>query len=344
MREGEGRRKLRVTAGSLVLLAVTLITLDIRNADVVETFKSDVGDGLTGTDSFFSRLTSPIRNAWHGIGEYDELKERNAKLTAEVEALRSLAVTEQIAGEKLVELAELDQLVVGIPYDMVRARKTAGSGSNFDDDTMYIDKGKSSGLVEGMPVVIGAPDVPKESVAYPAQLVGSVEVVYQNKAMVRLISYPSMTFGVRLIQSKQIAVGHGGGSDDGTFRPWIIDVGLDLTAEVPQGDIAVTSSASEYPNFPPDIPVGKVTRKRLIDAENRQVLDVEPWVDIAKAEYVKVIVWTPKRLDEGEPPPTTAATTTTLAPDDGLLDPGESSAGTGTAGSSGAVTPPATAP
>lgn len=347
MREGASRSRLRVIAGTLVLLSITLITLDIKGVGPVESLKRDIGDGLTGTDSFFSHLTSPIRNAWHGMGEYDNLKEDNAKLRDELERLKSAGTSEQIAGEKLAELAQIEAINAALPYETVVARRTTGNGSNFADDSLYIDRGVSSGLSEGMPVVIGAANIPGDAAMFPAQLVGRVEFVYEHKAMVRLISYPSLNFGVRLIQSGQIAVGHGGGSDATSMSPWIIDVGVDIDSgiEVPNGDIVVTASSSDFPIFPPDLPVGKVARKRRVDAENRQVLEVDPWVDLFKAEYFDVILWTPNSLDAGIAPPTTEPEPTSTTADDGLLDPGESGSVSGSIGvpigSTGAG-PPAT--
>jgi hypothetical protein len=80
--------------------------------------------------------------------------------------------------------------------------------------------------------------------------------------------------------------------------------------------------------------VGKVTRKRRVDAENRQVLEVETWVDLFTAEYFDVLIWTPKTLETGVAPPTTEPEPTTTTIDDGLMDPGEST-GASDAGESG---------
>lgn len=323
MRESDDRSRNRVVIVSLVLLAVTLITLDLRNVAVVEDFKSSIADGGNSTDSFFSRLTSPVRNMWHGVREYDDLKQENAELKAEVEALKGSARSEQIVAEQLSELAELQQLAAGLHYKTTTARRTYGTGSNWATDSFYIDKGRSSGLKVGNPVVIGAPEAPADVVDYPVQLIGVIGTVQENKSVVRLISDPRMRFSVKLIQSGVSAVGRGQGSDGSTIRPWLIETGVDKDVQVPNGDIVVTSGI-ELSAFPTGLPVGQVVSSDILEAENRQKLDVRPWVDFNSVDFVKILDWTPEALDDGVAPETTTTAPPTTQADDGLMDPGES--------------------
>lgn len=336
MREGESRSRLRLVVTTLIVVSISLITLDIRNVGVVESAKSNVADGLGTTDGFFSHLTSPFRNMWHGLTEYDDLKEENGKLRSDLQREQAKGRSELVAGTQLAQLAAMQQVRAGVTYDTVIARRTHGVGSNWDADTIYIDRGRSAGLKVGMPVVVGAPPSTTGALTYPAQLVGVIKIVRENGSVVRLISDPTLRFSVRLVQSNQRGVGHGTGVEGERIRPWLIDVGIDIDAAVPAGDVVVTSGLEDS-RFPPDLPVGQVESRRTVDAENRQELSVEPWVNVGELDYVAVLKWTPEELSTGSPPPTTAApatTTSTTAPSDGLLTPCETTPGATTGGSS----------
>lgn len=56
------RTRLRITVSVVLLLSITLITLDARDVAVVESVKSSMGDGLTGGDGALGALTRPFRN------------------------------------------------------------------------------------------------------------------------------------------------------------------------------------------------------------------------------------------------------------------------------------------
>ena len=113
--------------------------------------------------------------------------------------------------------------------------------SNFEN-TVTIDKGTSSGMAVGQPVV-------------PAGgLVGSVEAVSASTATVVLLTDPTFAVGVRL-----------GPPTWARPRAWVADeplrVTVDTTSQAPpkltKGQTVVTSGL-DLEKFPPNIPVGRV--------------------------------------------------------------------------------------
>lgn len=308
----------------LVLAAITFITLDYRNVAVVENFKSSAGEALSSSDGFLSSLTSPFRNMWHGFREYDKVLAERDKLKEKVQELEARDVSEQVAGKQLAELQQLDSLTSTMDYPTIAARVRSSGTSNWDNDTVYLDKGSASGIGKGMPVIVGAPKAPADSVRFPAQLVGIVDKVFQNRSAVRLISDPSLNFSVKLVQSGERGTGHGAGSEGFTYRPWRIEWGIDIDAKVPQGDIVVTSGEQDS-RFPADLPVGKVTRSTPVDISGIQQLEVEPFVKLNDFSYVRVLKWTNTIAENATPrgEASDVSTTSTTAQSDGLMDPGE---------------------
>lgn len=271
------RTRLRITVSVVLLLSVTLITLDAREFGPVESVKSAMGDALTGGDGALGTITRPFRNMWHGVSEYDELKEENGRLREDLAALENDGRDEALASKKLAELAELIDITLTSDYDTVVARRTSGPNSNWDSNTAYIDVGRADGVADDMPVVNAD------------GLVGHVDKAYESRSQIRLITEVDLRFSVRIGDEGLLGVGHGVGSVD---RPWVIDAAVDLGAPVTPGQQVVTSGIADS-RFPPDIPVGTISRVQADDAQKITRLDVELAADFATFDFVEVIMWTP---------------------------------------------------
>lgn len=288
------RTRLRLTISVVVLASITLITLDGRDVGVIESAKSTMGDALTGGDGALGTLTRPFRNMWHGVSEYDELKEENGKLREELAAQENQGRDEALASAKLTELADLVGVTFTSEYETVVARRTSGPNSNWDSNTAYLDVGRADGVTAGMPVVNAD------------GLIGQVEKAFETRSQIRLITEVDLRFSVRIGDQGLPGVGHGVGSFD---RPWVIDSAVDLGADVSLGQQVVTSGVADS-RFPGDIPVGTIGRIQADDARKLTRLDVNLAADFATFDFVQVIKWTP----DGPRPDRPAEAST---PDDG---------------------------
>ena len=295
------RTRLRITVSVVLLLSITLITLDARDVAVVESVKSSMGDGLTGGDGALGALTRPFRNMWHGVQSYDRLKDENGKLREEMARQKNAGRDDQMAARKLKELADLVGITFTSDYETVVARRTSGPNSNWDSNTAYIDVGRADGVAEGMPVVNAD------------GLVGVVEKAYESRSQIRLITEVDLRFSVRIGDEGLPGVGHGVGSFD---RPWVIDSAVDLGAPVTTGQQVVTSGVADS-RFPADIPVGSVSRVKADDAQKLTRLDVDLAVDFATFDFVEVIKWTP----DGPRAKPAGSPTTTVTQDGAGDDP-----------------------
>lgn len=139
--------------------------------------------------------------------------------------------------------------------------------------TITINKGSSDGVREGDPVLDGA------------GLVGYVRRVAGGTSQVILITDGGWGFQARVNEGRgdagivQTAVGD---PNDLRFEP------TGRNPDVEEGETIVTagSTSKTYPSrFPPDIPVGRVTR---VD-EDEGTVHVRPFVDFRNLEYVMVL-------------------------------------------------------
>lgn len=263
----------RPTLAVLVLLSVTLITLDSRGWGPVDSLRRTTMDLLAPVADTADRVLAPARDAISGISGYDDLRRENVRLRDELQELRSaqLAVDGVRAqNEALRGLLDLPGLAA-IP--MVAAEVTTRPTSNVDQ-TIEINRGSGAGIEVGMPVVAGG-----------SLLVGRVVEVSGSRARVRLLTDPAFSAGVSLPEVPEIGVASGAGAD----RP--LEVSLVDDPATRPGVIVVTSG--ERSLLPKDLIVGTVTEAVQIEGELSLRVRVEPAVDLTRLEFVAVLLWKP---------------------------------------------------
>ncbi len=262
----------------LTLLAVTVITLDSRGVGVFDGARNVASDVFAPVGDAFAWVTTPVRNAFGGMSDADELRRENDRLRDKVDELEGEAAEGRNAVEQLKRLRQqLDLAFAGdIPTQI--ARVATGPFSNFDTYRMEIDKGSGDGLAVGMPVVT------KDG------LVGRLERVSRTRSVVQLLTDPDFKLGVRLASSQVLGVGHGGG-DSGRF---IVDRGVAIGVPVEPGEVVLTSGL-ENSIMPPDIPIGLVDRVTPDENTGLQLLLVDYQSKFDELDVVQVLKWTPPR-------------------------------------------------
>ncbi len=136
----------------LSFLFFTNITVFSRGYSSI---KVHLGDGV---GPVLKVLTTPFRSIDHLLDDYINLinvKKRNADLTKKLEKL-------QLENEKIVELEKENERLAGLlqlsqqkPNDLIAARVTGEDVMNWFK-CVIIDKGRSSGVREKMPVITPA--------------------------------------------------------------------------------------------------------------------------------------------------------------------------------------------
>lgn len=263
----------RLTLALLVLTSLTLLTLDFRDSQLVQSARRVASTALSPFRGAAETVSEPFSNAWHGITDYGDLESENEALRAELDELRGQAVADENAAEQLAGI--LDQLGIEWVGDIptAAARVVAGPASNFTH-TIELDKGSGAGVKVGMPVVNGA------------GLVGKVVQVTSDRATVQLITDPDFAVGVRLVPDGSLGTATGGGDGENL----IVDTQLEADVEVAEGTVLTTSGADRSA-FPGDIPVGTVRGSREASGGLTLDLFVEPLADTQKLAFVTVLLW-----------------------------------------------------
>jgi rod shape-determining protein MreC len=261
----------------MALLSVTIITLDAKDVPILGSVRSGMMQVLEPIGSGAASIGSPLRNAWNGVNNYEDLQAENEQLRQQLDELEGNVLSGADAREQVQKLREqLGVAFLGdIPVEV--AQVSTGNFSSFDDHTTRINKGSDSGVQEGMAVVTAS------------GLIGRVERVSNTQAVVRLITDPDVRVGVRL-KSNDLGVGRGTGPD----KPFLVDRGIGLDDEVNEGD-PVTTSGLERAQFPPEIPIGVVENVTRNQAEQSQILEVQLAADLSRLDYVQVLKWLPEQ-------------------------------------------------
>jgi rod shape-determining protein MreC len=258
----------------LVLTSVTLLTLDYRGFAPLNAARSGVLSVFAPVGDAASAVFRPFGNAWSGAFDYDRVRKENEQLREQLNALQAANTTEQSASDELRQLKEqLNLPYVGQSATEV-ARVTSGPIANFDQ-TIEINKGSDAGIERGMPVVAGA------------GLIGQVVRVSGDRSVVKLVTDPTFSVGVRVQGAPGLGVANGTGSET-RLRAEAFDIRTALN----EGDLLVTSGAARS-SFPPDVPVGKVATVRADDQALLKEADVDLLANLNSLLFVTVIKYQP---------------------------------------------------
>jgi rod shape-determining protein MreC len=268
----------RPTLLLLIAAALTLLTLQFRGFEPLDSFQRGMRDLLDPVRSVSETAARPLRSAWLGVFDYDDLRDRTERLEKELARMRGRQLSSEADRELLVRLMG----EVGIDYttlDTVVVRILGTPPGNFSSYTIEVDKGLDDGLSEGMAVVTGA------------GLVGRLEVVDRSRSIVRLATHPAFRVGIRLVGSQDEGLARGGGASGYL----VIDAGIRPDVEVALGEVVVTSGGRS--RFPADIPVGRVLDPDPDADLDREIL-VEPAASLEHLSFLNVVL-DPRQADAG---------------------------------------------
>ena len=179
-----GRRRVMI---ALLLTSALLLTLDLRGNPVIDRARDVFGTVMQPVEAATGVVTTPVERTWKAISDYDDLERENQELQDQVDRLIG---TQAAAESSILEYQELQSLfnlpsLSGIDTEVA---KVIGRSANNLDLIIEIDKGRSSGISVGMPVV------------NQAGLIGKVtNPVNETTARVMLITDSRYTVSVKLL-------------------------------------------------------------------------------------------------------------------------------------------------
>ena len=260
----------RPTLLLVIVAALILLTMQFRGFGPLDSFQQGMRDLLDPVRSVSESAARPLRSAWLGVFDYDDLRDRTERLEKELARMRGRQLSSEADGELLKRLMG----EVGIEYaklDTVVVRILGTPPGNSSSHTIEVDKGLDDGLAEGMAVVTGA------------GLVGRLEVVDRSRSIVRLATHPAFRVGVRLVGSQDEGLARGGGASGHL----VIDAGIRPDVQVAIGEVVVTSGGRS--RFPADIPVGRVIDPDAGADLDREII-VEPAASLEHLSFVNVVL------------------------------------------------------
>lgn len=258
----------------LVLTAITLITLDERGqgTGVIATARHGAHDLVAPLQSAADDVFTPVGEWFDGVVHESDLSRENKRLRRELTQARGQAARGRDARRENDELKKLAQLpyLAGVPS--VAAEIVSGSPGNFES-TVTLDKGTTSGITKGEPVVAGD------------GLVGRVIDASRRRATVLLLTDPAAGVGVRLEQraAPGVATGQVGSA-------LLTLTALDADVPVAKGELAVTAGLQDAA-YPAGIPVARVDSVRKAAGEVGRTILLRPLVDTSRVEFVRVLRW-----------------------------------------------------
>jgi rod shape-determining protein MreC len=335
-----GRRRAIVL---LLLTSALLLTLDLRGAAIFDSARAGFRRALEPFETAADVVTKPIRNAWHGVMDYDDLAQENQELREQIDA----QVSDQIAGRAFIQayqdLLALNELPALSDYATVTAAVEGQSPGNLDQ-VIEINKGRNDNIEVGMAVISSA------------GLIGKVTApVLPDRAYVMLITDPQYVVQVKIVApppppeppttpappttlpppdpaattlppedpaattpapsttvpaptttiDPQRDTGRlsGQGGDALPQVDFLQDT--PIFGRIVPGDIVLTAGGSTG-LAPADIPVGLVENVIQRSTAEGPLLEVAPLADLDELRFVKVVLYKPSSEFE-EPSPDTQA-------------------------------------
>ena len=235
-----------------------------------------------------SRALKPVRDLFGWFGDTARAKKERDQLKAQRDRLLEQVVGYQVA---LQENAELHRVLAlddsnGLDaYDKRTVRVIGRPPNNLLLDRLQVDAGSSAGVRVGNPVIADG------------GLVGHVSFVASDSSFVTLITDPSSSVSVKVLDTA---------GDTGLLKPSVGDP-LDLLvqllprhARVKQADVVVSGgfrTTRLESLYPPNIPIGRVTKADPEELASDQQVHVAPIADLRHLDFVQILVG----LSESDP-------------------------------------------
>lgn len=267
--------KIIVTTVTIILLIFIGTTKD---RDDVSFTERNVGNAISPIQGFFYNIGESISNTFSSITNFSQIKYENKKLKEQIVELKNenRAMLDIISKREFLKnefiLSQKNE------YSIIKANVIAKAPGNYFNK-FNIDKGSKDGIEKGDIIIYG---VQIDGTVVEAGLVGKVDKVSDNWAVVTSIIDPSSNVSFKVIRTQDNGVLSGKKGFDG-----LSGYMFDIDAEVAEGYDVVTSGLGEV--FKKDIYIGTIREVVKETDELRKTIKVEPAVDFKKLNQVFVV-------------------------------------------------------
>jgi rod shape-determining protein MreC len=286
-------RRRRAVLGLLVGCSLILLTVYFgeRRSGALHSVQRGFLTVVSPIQDGASRALKPVRDLFGWVGDTVSAKGDLKEARVERDAARAAAIRNEAAvrqNTQLRGLLELDDTLDLDKYGPVTARVN-GQTPNVWYSRIIINKGSADGIRDDMPVL--AADGRGEGNG----LVGKVETAGAGYSVVRLITDAAVAVSARTVD----------GGASGLVEPKVgnprdlilryADKGDPIAVGAPVVTAGTESSRSDLDSvFPPDLPIGRVTKVDEPGSEAQEV-HLKPFVDLRHVEFVQVLT---KKVDD----------------------------------------------
>ncbi len=255
----------------MVTLVATILYL---TGGVVSGLRSAANLAVTPFSWTIDVIARPIGHLLAGAVNYSDVVAQNQRLRYEL-GRAQLQVNENWALQRQLQemTTQLNVPFVG-SLPTVAAQITTISPTSFAA-TVDISKGRSDGVLVGMPVVANG------------GVVGSVISTTPHGATIRLISDANSSIGVTFAKGKTTLIVSGRGVNNGLSA-----TSLPLTTSITPGTILSTDGLAGG-LYPPGLPVATVSKVTLTPGAATYNVTLRPTADLRHLLYVDVVLWEP---------------------------------------------------
>jgi rod shape-determining protein MreC len=270
-------RRRRAVLALLVVGSFALLTITFgQGSDGVQRGVSTI---FSPVQSVADRALKPARDLVNWFDKTFDARGRESRLQSELEVARKQAVGVKAALAENAQLRKLVELDRGgaIPggYEPVTGRVIARSPTIWFAD-VTVDVGSGDGVELNDPVVNGD------------GLVGTVAAVTPASSQVALIADNSSAVSAKVVPA----------GVQGVVKPTVGDPGdlildfIDSAKHVHRGQAVVTAGwrgEGIDSRFPPNIPIGEISRASLEEQEAQQQVHVRPYADLRDLDVIQVL-------------------------------------------------------
>jgi rod shape-determining protein MreC len=279
-------RRRRAALALLVVVSLILLTAYFGESpgSPLHSVQRGVVTVLSPVQEGASRALKPLRDLFGWFGDTARAKKERDQLKAQRDKLLEQVVGYQVAREENQELKgilDVDQSNDSLDaYEKRTVRIIGRSPNNLLRDTLQVNAGSGDGVRTGDAVIAGG------------GLVGHVTTVTGGSAVVTLITDPSSNVSARVLNRPDRG-------EFGLLKPSVGDPLdllvqlLDRRAEISVDDVVVTagSTASRLESlYPPNIPIGRVTKADPQELATEQQVHVAPIADLRHLDFVQILV------------------------------------------------------
>lgn len=232
-----------------------------------------------------SRALKPFRDLFGWFDDTIDARKERDKLRDERNELRKQVIGSRAAQRENAQLRRLVGLDRGSVLDgyTPQTARVIGRSPTIWYATINVDKGSSSGVRVDQPVVNGE------------GLVGKVTAVTRGASQITLITDHASGVSARVLTP--VVAGSGNGIT-GVVQPAVgrpQDLLLEFVprrASIQKGDTVVTAGSQSTrleSLFPPNIPIGVVTKSDDEELSQYQRVHIRPFADLRRLDFVQIL-------------------------------------------------------